>query len=237
MKKNKLLGLFIIFLFAIAGLGFSDIVRGNGLITWLYEENLNDYYESAGVYAQYQIYNKITPTETGLINRIGLYIFENPSNATHTEEIRLGIYTNFNNSPNALISQTAITPVYTVGWLDCPLTEQVQVTKYVDFWVGGILSSDSLPEGIGMIYYRIETNPEYITYGEGIRTFPNLYNPANATINVTETRFACLRLGLFTDDVATTSFLDLFENPTTYISGLIIVSIFVMIIYIVIRRR
>ena len=236
MRKIKTLGL-IITTFLI---GFSFVFVSNAnSYTWIYEENLNNFYSFPEFEAPIEIYNSFTLSETTTINVLGLYFFINPSNDTYTEKIKMGVYTNFNSSPNALLSQSGNVPILKTGWLSVELQTEVELTGNVNYWIGAMLQSNACI--CATLYYTNVTSSILFTQVEFNKNWDILFNPANTTYTVENTRVGALRVGY--DTIYTTepnifdSFLNLFANPEAYIAGFIVCAMIVILLYYILRRR
>ena len=232
-KKTFIKSLFVILISLL--LIFSSIKVTQALIIWEYEENLNDFKEGL-CYSGYEGYNSFFLTNTKTINMISFYAWNNPSNITHPIFIKLGIYSNFDNSPETLLSQSEVTAVNKEGWINTELLTTLFLTSLTYYWVGWITNNCSL---IFWQYYRNVTNTLLFTYYQSERVWNNLFNPAEIEGNITNTRFLAFRLGLYSVDpeVTSTDFIDIFRNPENYYGGIAVISMTILLIYFILRRR
>lgn len=235
MNKNKIFSVMItIFLLSVLMI---PNVKGSSY-TWIYEENLNDFKNFGGYGVRVELYNSFTLTKTGVetVNSVGLYLFNNPSNDTFIDNLKIGIYTNYNNSPNVLISQSYETPILKSGWLDLELQTPLILTGGVNYWYGAIVEGDTCICSI--VYYTNVTNTLMFSKGQLNNVWDTLFNPAEPTTTVNNTRLGAFRIGYMTEEIPEyTSFIDIFEHPETYLSGLIVIFLFGLILYFIFKRR
>ncbi|GAG95311.1 unnamed protein product [marine sediment metagenome] len=234
MKKTLFKSLFVI-IFSLL-LVFSSFNLVNASIFWEYEENLNDF-KPSDCYEDYEGYNSIVLVNTKTINMISIYVWNNPSNVTFTERIRLGIYSNFNNEPEILLTQTEIININSIGWINSELLTEISLTSLVYYWIGWILINCS---SIAWQYYRNVTNSLLFTqYQSDVGDNIDLFNPAEPEGSITNTRYCAFRLGFYSVDSETisTDFLDIFRNPENYFAGIVVISMTILLIYFILRRR
>ena len=214
---------------------FSSIKVTQASIVWEYEENLNDFKEGT-CYSGYEGYNSFFLTNTKTINMISFYAWNNPSNITHPIFIKLGIYSNYDNSPETLLSQSEVTAVNKEGWINTELTITIFLTSLTYYWIGWITNNCS---EILWQYYRNVTNEVLFTNYQSERIWDNLFNPAEIEGNVTNTRFFAFKLGLlYTDDTEiSTDFIDIFRNPENYFAGIMVIAMTIILIYFILQRR
>jgi len=236
MKKTFFKSLFIIIF--ILSLIFSSINITQASIIWEYEENINDF-KSSDCQSDYEGYNSLVLTNTKSINIISIYAWNNPSNATFTERVRLGIYSNFDNEPETLLTQTEIININTIGWINIELLTEISLTSLVYYWIGWININCS---GVIWQYYRNVTNSLLFThYQSGVGDNIELFNPAEIEGSVSDTRYCAFKLGFYTSDIdietSSTDFIDIFRNPENYFAGIMVIALTIILIYFIFQRR
>lgn len=233
MNKFKINSLFVL-IFSLLMI-FSSFKTVNASIVWEYEENLNDFKEG-GCYSGYEGYNSFFLTNTKMINMISFYAWNNPSNITHPIFIKLGIYSNFDNEPETLLSQSEVTAVNKEGWINTELLTTLYLTSLTYYWIGWIVNNCS---SIMWQYYRNVTNELLFTNYQSGLIWDNLFNPAEIEGNVTNTRFLAFKLGLYSVDneIISTDFIDIFRNPENYFAGIVVITMIILLLYFIFRRR
>lgn len=236
MKKNKMLGTLIIFLFTF--IIFTSGVNANSY-TWEYSEDLAGYEVfPIGITAGYQGFNSFALDTSVTVDYIAIYSFAQAWNATHTPYSRMGIYSdNGSNSPDILLAKTAQFPILSLGWQNNALDVKISLVAGVTYWFSWIHAVNNTDWRYGL---RSETQPSiWFSHFVNNSVWDLLVNPVTTEILILPLwRLACFRIGeeIITTEIET-NFWDIFANPEGYIAGLVVCSLIVMTLYFIIRRR
>jgi hypothetical protein len=214
--------------------------KGETVYNWVYEEIPNGYVGdiSQGVLAGYQGYNSFSVSEITQVNVMSMYAFLQPSNLTFTSFIRLAIYSsNVSILPELLLASSSHGAILNVGWTDFTLDNTVTLQPAITYFISWLHRDNDFRD---WRHYFIPNNNDTGTYyHNGFVVWDTFANPAHVEGQLPASqRLGCFRLGLSIDeDIETNAFLNMLENPTIYIGGIIVIGLIITIIYVIIRKR
>lgn len=223
MRKKTFFKSLFVFIFILLMI-FSSFKFVNASIIWEYEEDLIAF-KSGNCYVGYEGYNRVLVLSAD-INIISFYSWNNPSNDTNIIKIKLGIYSNFANKPDMLLSQTNTISINKIGWINVEIFPIINTVGFDFLWIGWIISNYS---GINWQYYKNVTSS--FTYYQSNRTWNNLFNPATVESQIKNTRFFAFRLGFYSA-INTTSELIFSKN---FLLGITIITM-IMITFLINRK-